>query len=264
MNIESRYLAKVVKSDGCWVWPGKKNRQGYGIIRSGSNKYGTLKETRVHRLSWEIHHGAVPEGLCVLHRCDNPECSNPDHLFLGTFGDNNRDRAAKGRTVPPRGEKCGFAKLNAKKAAAIRALSAMGISKRWLGMAYGVTADAVAQIRSRKTWAHVACSMVFLACSVSYGQNCPNGKCRYAPGQRVVQAAAEITTATAQGVANIIARDGRLSHRGGNGGMLEGIGMGSSPDQALRNCCYSNSGRPVVDQGVAYGHGRWWACKRYR
>jgi len=73
-----------------------------------------------------------------------------------------------------------------------------------------------------------------------------------------------MTTATAQGVANIMARDGRLQHMGGHGGYYEGIGTGATPDQALNNCCYSRSGRPVVDQGVAYGRGRWWACKRYR
>jgi hypothetical protein len=71
------------------------------------------------------------------------------------------------------------------------------------------------------------------------------------------------SNATAQGVAELCARHRVRKHWGGNRG-LEGVGSGSTPDQALRNCCYSNSGRPVVDQGVAYGGGRWFACKRYR
>ena len=70
---------------------------------------------------------------------------------------------------------------------------------------------------------------------------------------------------TAQGVAEACARMGRLSHMGGNGGMMEGIGMASTPQAALANCCYSNSGMAVVDQGTAQGaNGQWFACKRYR
>ncbi|NDD53160.1 hypothetical protein EBZ39_04650 [bacterium] len=71
-------------------------------------------------------------------------------------------------------------------------------------------------------------------------------------------------TATAQGVAELQASNGRMGHHGGNAG-YEGVGMGSTPEEALGNCCYSNSGRAVVDQGVARGRdGRWYACKRYR
>jgi hypothetical protein len=71
-------------------------------------------------------------------------------------------------------------------------------------------------------------------------------------------------TSTAQGVAEIQARRGSCGHYGGNSG-YEGVGMGSTPDQALANCCYSNSGMAVVDQGVAQGsNGRWYACKRFR
>ena len=71
-------------------------------------------------------------------------------------------------------------------------------------------------------------------------------------------------TATAQGVAELQASRGCMGHHGGNSG-LEGVGMGRSPEEALGNCCYSNSGMTVVDQGVARGRdGRWYACKRYR
>lgn len=68
---------------------------------------------------------------------------------------------------------------------------------------------------------------------------------------------------TAQGVAEMMARSRQCRHFGGNSG-YEGVGMGSTPEQALNNCCYSRSGMRVVDQGVAFGGGRWWACKRYR
>lgn len=70
------------------------------------------------------------------------------------------------------------------------------------------------------------------------------------------------SNSTAQGVAELCARHRVCKHWGGNRG-YEGVGMGSTPEQALRNCCYSNSGMRVVDQGVAFGGGRWWACKRF-
>jgi len=68
---------------------------------------------------------------------------------------------------------------------------------------------------------------------------------------------------TARGVAELMARSRSCRHFGGNAG-YEGVGMGSTPEAALGNCCYSRSGMRVVDQGVAFGGGRWWACKRYR
>ena len=105
----------------------------------------------------------------------------------------------------------------------------------------------------------------FLSMTVANAQNpCANGQCKYQPGRAVVRGAVEMTTATAQGVANLLAREGRLRHPGGNPYPYEGVGMGSTPDQALRNCCYSGQ-RPVADEGVAQGpNGRWFACRRYR
>lgn len=77
-----------------------------------------------------------------------------------------------------------------------------------------------------------------------------------------VQSYSSPSNATAQGVAELMAQNGSCRHFGGNRG-YEGVGMGSTPEQALANCCYSRSGMRVVDQGVAFGRGRWWACKRY-
>ena len=79
---------------GCWVWGGYRNRGGYGFTRvGGRGAPGKL----AHRLSWELHRGPIPNGLHVLHRCDNPSCVRPDHLFLGTNQENIADRIAKGR-----------------------------------------------------------------------------------------------------------------------------------------------------------------------
>src|SRR5229473_531412 len=96
-----RFWSKVRKSDGCWEWIAGKHRFGYGIIRDGGR--GSRMRT-AHRISWEFHNGSIPAGLWVLHRCDNPQCINPDHLFLGTQFDNMTDAARKGRIRNGRGK----------------------------------------------------------------------------------------------------------------------------------------------------------------
>lgn len=78
-------------NSGCWLWTASV-RHRYGSIRTSSTKCSSA-----HRVSWELHHGPIPEGICVLHRCDTPTCVNPDHLFLGTQLDNIKDRDQKGR-----------------------------------------------------------------------------------------------------------------------------------------------------------------------
>lgn len=81
--------------DACWKWAGAKHALGYGRL-SVTFPEGTRVETP-HRISYVIHHGPIPAGMVVMHTCDNPECSNPDHLVLGTQADNIRDRDQKGR-----------------------------------------------------------------------------------------------------------------------------------------------------------------------
>jgi hypothetical protein len=99
--IEVRFRNSIAPDgeNGCWRWLGNKDRNGYGRLRADAPPHRYLRAPRV---SWEIHRGPIPEGLLVCHRCDNPECSNPEHLFVGTARDNSLDALAKGRLVPLR------------------------------------------------------------------------------------------------------------------------------------------------------------------
>ena len=81
--------------DECWEWQGYRNKKNYGVTRIGGRN---SKAFLAHRLSWTIHFGEIPHGMHVCHKCDNPPCVNPNHLFIGTNQDNIMDRVAKGRS----------------------------------------------------------------------------------------------------------------------------------------------------------------------
>lgn len=86
---------KEIDSNGCWNWVGSKRAHGYGQV------YFNGKPARkAHRVAWELTNGKIPNNLCVLHRCDNSSCINPDHLFLGTQLENIQDMINKGRRRP--------------------------------------------------------------------------------------------------------------------------------------------------------------------
>lgn len=152
----------VPKLGKCWNWKASKDRKGYGICHSGTYD-------RAHRVMWKVMLGDIPAGLCVLHKCDNPSCVNPDHLFLGTNIDNVKDRQSKGRTARgerhrsvtrpetvPRGEKSGMAKLTEKDVIEIRNSYIPFKVGAWrLGKRFGVTKQTVFEILKREIWAHV-------------------------------------------------------------------------------------------------------------
>lgn len=138
---EARFWSKVHRQpNGCWEWTASRLPRGYGRFSLGGKQVGA------HRVSWELHHGAIPSGLAVLHRCDNPPCVRPDHLFLGTLVDNIRDMIRKGRDRKARGIGNGRAKLTDEEVAAIRSEVSGGRSQVSVARAFGVSSGHVSRL----------------------------------------------------------------------------------------------------------------------
>lgn len=124
--------------DGCWEWPGKTYNNGYGSVRwHGDERYA-------HRTAYELTFGPIPAGLLVCHRCDNRRCVRPDHLFVGTDGDNQADKVAKGRQTKHR--------LTEEKVRDMRADRRVGATTAVLAERYGVSTSTVAAVLARRTW----------------------------------------------------------------------------------------------------------------
>jgi hypothetical protein len=140
----------------CWVWTTSTNNKGYGQLAVG--KVDGRKKMRLsHRISWELHHGPVPPGLQVLHRCDNPPCVRPDHLFLGTQAQNMADCSAKGRMGPRNlvGERNPAAKLREADVRVIRQRLANGERQTAIAADYGVHFSTIGLIARGQKWGHV-------------------------------------------------------------------------------------------------------------
>lgn len=150
--IKERLLAKLrpVKS-GCWEWTGSLRKSGYGRITVPTGKMGGRNHS-VHRLSWEIFNGPIPEGLWVLHHCDNKICGNPAHLFLGTCKDNVQDCIRKGKMPIRRGEKCPAAKLRESDVVKIRRLLADGKRQTDIAEHYRLDPSTISRIATGKNW----------------------------------------------------------------------------------------------------------------
>jgi len=174
-NLVSRFWAKVKKSPGCWVWTGSRLATGYGRLKARGKHYGA------HRMAYELTFWAVPSGMCVLHRCDNPPCVRPDHLFLGSNRDNVADKVAKGRQargdthgsrtrpdrVPrgerngahlhpetrPRGERVNTSRLTRKQVLEIRALvQSRNATQRAIAERLGVNRMTISRAVAGTSW----------------------------------------------------------------------------------------------------------------
>lgn len=141
----TEYLKRFTeRDDACWLWDGPVNNQGYGVLSQSA----IPRKALAHRAAYEAMHGPIPDGLCVLHRCDVPLCLR--HLFLGTQADNMRDMTSKGRGR--RGEQRWNAKLTEQQVREIRATtgSLAGISARFC-----ISRRNASDIRRRETWKHI-------------------------------------------------------------------------------------------------------------
>lgn len=173
--IEERFWSFVEKKGSCWEWTGGRDWDGYGIFSVRG------KSVRAHRMAYSLAHGEEMPSVMVLHRCDNPPCCNPEHLWIGTALDNARDAVSKGRTATgdrsgarlyperlrrgpmpprapetrPRGSKHANAKLTEDKVIEIFRRIRLGDVQRAIAREYCVSTSTVSLLLQRKIWAHV-------------------------------------------------------------------------------------------------------------
>lgn len=145
----------VKNENGCWIWPLSKDKDGYGFIKLYKH-YGLKeerKQLRVHRVSYEIFKGKISDNLYVCHKCDNPSCCNPDHLFLGSPKDNAHDSLSKNRNYI--GEKNGSSKLKEKDINQIKKLYKIGWSQQKIADFFNVSQVLISKVIRKKIWPHV-------------------------------------------------------------------------------------------------------------
>lgn len=147
-TLENRFWYHVDKSGECWIWTASCGEKGYGQFKVGK----TME--RAHRVAWELENGPIPDGIDVLHTCDNRKCCNPKHLFLGTDLDNMRDMINKGRDRKALGENASRARLTTIQVTEIKEELKhpyKGIQTA-LAIRYGVYTSAISNINLGKTW----------------------------------------------------------------------------------------------------------------
>lgn len=153
MSVFDRLFSRaIIRKNGCWEWSGCRNNKGYGQLRVDGHK------EQAHRVAYDLVIGDIPEDMLVLHRCDNPCCVNPQHLFLGTYQDNVDDMIEKGRDAYGDcwGERNGQSKLTEDKVMQIRQLlNEDNRSAREIGELFNVSKGAIMDIKSGRRWRNV-------------------------------------------------------------------------------------------------------------
>lgn len=130
----------------CYIWNGLRDKDGYGMFRLGN------LGTKTHVVSCKLFNQDVPKGYCVLHHCDQPSCWRPDHLFVGTIKDNNKDKKSKGRAA--KGETSGMSKLTSIEVLEIRSLYSEH-SQESLSKIFNTSQTNISSIIRRATWQHI-------------------------------------------------------------------------------------------------------------
>jgi len=152
-TLAERFWSKVDRAGPgeCWGWSASVDDWGYGRIGIGHPHWD-----RGHRVSWRLHFGEIPDGLCVCHHCDNPPCCNPAHLYLGSPADNARDAVSRGRMFVPRGELAPKAKLKLADVQQIRDRWAAGEGVVALARAFDVHRTTIYRLIRGESWASVS------------------------------------------------------------------------------------------------------------
>jgi hypothetical protein len=151
--IQDRFMAKVsVPNDpnACWKWKGVPDKKGYGFIWVNS------KNALAHRLSYKLFCGEIAKGMCVCHKCDNPGCVNPKHLFLGTQKENMADMIQKGRSNKAKGSKNGRAKLKEDDIQEIRKMIDSELTLTQIAKQFNVSQWTISRIKRGNNWSHVS------------------------------------------------------------------------------------------------------------
>lgn len=145
---EASFMESVIPepNSGCWLWLGSETNSGYGCVRHKG------KNLKAHRASWLLFRGPLKRRLSVCHKCDNPPCVNPDHLFLGTHQENMRDMVRKGRTIRLKGSAHPGAKLTE---LAVLAIRNDRRRSSIIASEYGVARRTIQAIRLREIWGHL-------------------------------------------------------------------------------------------------------------
>lgn len=144
------YDQKVIRKNGCWSWSACIDDTGYGVMALVS------KKINAHRVSWMIHNQKIiPKGKWVLHKCDNPICSNPEHIYLGNAAQNSKDMIERGRSNIPLGEKRSHTKLKNHEAKEIKQKLLEGIHEKELSKQFKVHVNTIRDIKMNRRWRHI-------------------------------------------------------------------------------------------------------------
>jgi hypothetical protein len=150
LKVKSLFERDVIKTTDCWKWKKMPLPNGYNRLLVRDKTFFLA-----HRVSWMITYGLIPKNTFILHKCDNPGCTNPEHLFLGTPKDNSQDMIKKGRHNPNKGQLHYNVKLKDENVIKIKELISQGISQNKLGKMFNVSPSAIQNIADGKTWKHL-------------------------------------------------------------------------------------------------------------